>query len=633
MGEIARQRNIPLVCLLVAYTLLAVGYSAVMPLGEAPDEVSHYAYARYLALEHDLPPPAGPARGEVFQPPLYYALGALVSWWIPEGDFSIKANSDYAPAIADQVPNVLLHTRQEAFPWRDGALAWHLMRLVSVEMGIITVWATYALALLAFPHRPWLALAAAAFNAFLPEFLFISGAVNNDNLAAMLAGLILLQAGRVMASDTMEQHRPVGTLARVIHAGSNCPWIWLGVLLGLGFWTKLSMLVFMPLAGALLLWVAARGGDPRAEALDRSIRWALAMGIPAFLITLPWAWHNLMTWGDPLGWALLRQVTEALPGPLTWHDYQVWLVDLYQSFWGRFGGAAHVRLPGLLYWFLGMLVLGAITGMGRLAWRYLRGEGNPQARRLLPFLGLHICLVASLMVLWANTNKGTGQARLAYPALGPISIFFTVGLAEIGAWVGAKDRQGRSGIYHTDRLVAGGLAGGMLALAAAVLLGFLLPLYHLPQRIALGDIPAAARRGPFDFGGEVRLLGWQLERTILTPGEVTYVTLYWQALRPPEEDYWLFLRLETDDGKVVWSKDGSPSAGRDSTDLWREGDVLMARHRIALAEDIPLGRYRLLAGLHRFSKWEWLSIRDDHGRILGDTIALAGIVVGDQEKR
>jgi len=177
------------------------------------------------------------------------------------------------------------------------------------------------------------------------------------------------------------------------------------------------------------------------------------------------------------------------------------------------------------------------------------------------------------------------------------------------------------------------VAGGLLTLALAVCFGFLLPLYHLPRWLSLDQVPVAARKGPFDFGGQVRLLGWQAEKTVLAPGEVTYVTIYWQALTDPAEDYWLLLRLQGEDGKDVWGKDGSPSAGRDSTDLWRGGQVIAARHRVVVPSEASPGSYRLLAGLHRFGRWEWLLIQDQDGRVLGDTIALVGLSVREENKR
>jgi hypothetical protein len=165
-------------------------------------------------------------------------------------------------------------------------------------------------------------------------------------------------------------------------------------------------------------------------------------------------------------------------------------------------------------------------------------------------------------------------------------------------------------------------AGGLLILSVVTLVGYLLPLYHLSPRISRGDVPASALHGPFVFGGEIRLLGWALDKDALAPGEITFLTLYWQVDAAPREDYWLLLRLQGAGDRSVWDKDGSPSAGRDSTDTWSAGGIVSARHRIALSEQTPPGTYRLLVGLHRFGAWDWLMIRDGTGQLLGDTIAL-----------
>ena len=170
----------------------------------------------------------------------------------------------------------------------------------------------------------------------------------------------------------------------------------------------------------------------------------------------------------------------------------------------------------------------------------------------------------------------------------------------------------------------------MLTFTLVVLFGYLLPMYSPPARIGLSEIPPAARKGPFDLNGQIRLLGWQAERTTLAPGEATHVTLYWQALTDPQEDYRLFFRLQAGQDEPVWEKDDSPSAGQDSTDLWRQGDVLAVRHRLALAADAPPGRYRLLAGVHAFGNWDWLMLYDEYGKSLGDVIALEDFVIARQ---
>jgi hypothetical protein len=636
------------------YVLVATAYSVVLPLGEAPDEVSHYSYARHIAVQGRLPVSEGAASGEAFQPPLYYAIGAAISAWIPEGDFTVKGNSDYSLAVVDSVPNVLLHTGQEAFPYRDGALAWHLIRLASVAMGAVTVWATYALARRVVPARRSLAVAAAAFVAFLPEFLFISGSVNNDNLATMISSLTLLQMARLWRTEPgVERESETAALADRSSASHSAgvaggvPWLYLGLLLGLGFWTKLSLLVFWPTACLVALQVVSSAKVRWGESLRSLLGIGLLVFVPATLITLPLIARNLTAYGDPLGWSLMRRVTEAVAGQLTLWDYGIWLLHFFQSFWGRFGGAAHVLMHPLVYAGLALVSAMALFGVIRFVWKsrnveavaidhgdgFDAGTGGAApgfSRGLLALLGLHCLLVGLLLWQWAHTNQGSGQARLAYPALSAISLFFVLGLAETGAWVASRARRCRlvrSGAWARLPQI---VVGGLLALSVVTLVGYLLPLYHLPPRITPGNVPASALRGPFIFGREIRLMGWAVDRNALISGESTYVTLYWQVDAAPREDYWLLLRLQGEGDRSVWAKDGSPSAGRDSTDTWRAGDIVAARHRIALSDQTPPGRYRLTAGLHRFGAWDWLMIGDGTGKTLGDTIALEEFTIASK---
>lgn len=182
--------------ILIAYLILASWYSVTIPLGEAPDEAPHYSLIRYVARERGYP--TGEEEHEAFQPPLYYALGALVTFWIDTDDFVIKANSDFSFTHSEAPQNLSLHTSAESFPYRGWALAWHLVRWLSVIMGAVTVGATYALAREIFPRDPSIALGSAALNAFIPAYLFISSVANNDNLATMLSSLILILMVRVI---------------------------------------------------------------------------------------------------------------------------------------------------------------------------------------------------------------------------------------------------------------------------------------------------------------------------------------------------------------------------------------------------------------------------------------------------
>ena len=164
--------------LLLARLALGLAYSIAIPAGEAPDEADHLAYAAYIAREHRLP--QGAEMTQAKHPPLYHALAAAVGGRAGMDTSFLRANPDVG-FTADAAPNFFVHTTLEDWPWRDGPLAMHLARLVSVLAGVGLVAAVYALGVAVWPRRPDLALAAAAFVAFLPESLFIAAAMNNDS--------------------------------------------------------------------------------------------------------------------------------------------------------------------------------------------------------------------------------------------------------------------------------------------------------------------------------------------------------------------------------------------------------------------------------------------------------------------
>ncbi|HID86254.1 MAG TPA: flippase-like domain-containing protein, partial [Anaerolineae bacterium] len=189
----------PLSPLLAIFLALGVTYSVVNPLFEAPDEVWHTLYVKHLADGKGLPVhdliSEQPWRQEGSQPPLYYLAAALATAWVDtdDADAVIRYNPHAAIGLATAYgnKNVMAHTAWEAFPWRGTVLAAHLARLLSVLMGAGTVLCTYLLALEIFPGRRALAAGAAAINAFNPQFLFISAAINNDVAVTLFSSLAL----------------------------------------------------------------------------------------------------------------------------------------------------------------------------------------------------------------------------------------------------------------------------------------------------------------------------------------------------------------------------------------------------------------------------------------------------------
>ena len=135
--SIARSPRRIFVAILAIYLLLAVGYSVALPLGEAPDEADHYAYIVYLGQNRTLP--VGPEVTQGKHPPLYHAAAAALTAWTGLDFTFLRSNPDALPLGPDKPPNFFVHTTLESFPWRGGALALHLARLLSVALGAVTV--------------------------------------------------------------------------------------------------------------------------------------------------------------------------------------------------------------------------------------------------------------------------------------------------------------------------------------------------------------------------------------------------------------------------------------------------------------------------------------------------------------
>ncbi len=556
--------------LLGLFIALALAYSIVIPLGEAPDEVSHWAYVESIAMQSRLPTPEGAAAGEANQPPLYYWLTALATAWIPRADFAILANPDFVlddPAT----PNLLLHPRREAFPYYGVALAWHWARVLSVLLGAVTVWATWRSAQEFFPDNVALPLATAAWVAFLPGWVSLAAVVNNDNLIGMLSALAIWQTLR------LERTR------------RGCDAVWLGGLLGLAWLTKLSAAAvwgFVALALIVLAW--------RTRAWRQIATLAAICFGAAIVIALPWLAYNWVTYGDPLGWALYLQVGTVRPTPMNWADWQVVGWQLLTSFWGRYGGALQIHMPTPIY--LGASVLAILAAGGLIGARR-----TPAIRRVLLWLALFGLPMLAAYLQWARMDYGAGQARRLYPMLPLLALALTAGVAQIFR-------------AHASRAVAvwSGALGG-LGIGALIFLGgvYAAPSQNLAQLPALGGAQA-----PSDFGQVIRVQDYRITQVRRADGVALAVEVYWQALQSPAENYWLLLQLADRNGSVAEAS-SVPAAGRRTTDVWRAGQAFVSTHTLIVPASVAPGRYTLRLGLHPAGVWDWLPVRDQEMLMLG----------------
>ncbi len=555
--------------ILSIYLILALAYSVVQPLGEAPDEADHYAYVRYLGLHHALP--SGPEVTQSKHPPLYHAAAAALTSWTGLDFAFLRSNPDAFPLGPDAPANFFVHTTLEDFPWQGGALAMHLGRLLSVLFGAVTVWAAWRLGSVLFPERSEVGLLAAAFLAGLPGFLYIAGAMSNDNAAGALGSLALL------------------LLAQTLRRGAA--WkrsLGLGVVFGLGLLAKLGTLSLWPLvvlalAGAF--WPRRR--QPRAwlEAAGHAVlAWGLGLAIAS-----PWLLRNWRLYGDPMGWSLVRATVDQRTGPLTGADL-VWLGrGLFTYFWGRFGPIGQVRYPAPHYLLFLLVVL--LLALGAIHYlRRLLPRDHPSIFSVL-LLAAAPALVVLSIVQYSTIALGTDQARLMWPAV-----------AAIAGWVGVGVAGGANRLRLPVRVLVPGFIALMAAFGLAALGLVLRPAFAPDPALTLRPAPAAAPIAV--FGDHLELVGANLPAEPLVVGAPLALRLRWQVDAPVSDDLRPVVRLVHEDGWLAAEWDHSPAEGRYPTDRWQPGTVVIDPYHLQPNPASP-GRYQVLVGVRPF-RGEWL---------------------------
>jgi hypothetical protein len=82
-----------------------------------------------------------------------------------------------------------------------------------------------------------------------------------------------------------------------------------------------------------------------------------------------------------------------------------------------------------------------------------------------------------------------------------------------------------------------------------------------------------------------------------------------------------------EEGKFLMYVDGSPTAGRDTTDRWRPGQPLASRHLLPIPDYGQPGTYRLTISVHPFGQQVWLPAVGAGGTALGDQLVLPETII------
>ncbi len=629
------ERHRAITFILATFIALGLIYSLVTPIFESPDEIYHYFVIKHLADGKGLPvqSPEDPGlwEQEGSQPPLYYLMGALATFWIDTSDAEAllwrNPQANIGTPLDPGNKNVIVHTQRESFPYRGTTLAVHFVRLLSVLLGAGTVFLTYKLALEVFPDHEHLAVGAAAINAFVPQFLFISGSINNDNLVTFLASLALLLLIRNI-------QYPISNTIRILDIG-YC--VLPGFVLGLACLSKLNGLGLLVLTAIILIVEAYRRRSPR-PLVGGTIALAVAMTVAGW-----WYVRNWTLYGDPTGLNMMLEVVGRGSPPSSLPELWGELEGLRMSFWALFGWFSVLVSP-VAYGILDVVSLLALVGLAiwfvRRRWlsetrfleafvpntRALAGTsdvpGSIVKREKPGFFTLGVLILWSAIVLlglirWTWTTPGT-QGRLLFPAISALCILLMLGLSQL-----VPER-------YTKTLVTV-ISLAMFAFAALCPFLYIGPAYARPPIISPDEIPPDVIH---DFGGEIRLLGYQLDREKTGPGETVGITFYWQGLTEMKEDYYLFIHLLGRRGQLVGNEDTYHGWGTYPTSLWRPGEIIGDTYQLPIIEDVLApSLIRVDVGLYDPTTGQELTVSDPRGQPIGKSIVIGQLKMSPQERQ
>ncbi|MGD9147825.1 MAG: DUF2079 domain-containing protein [Anaerolineae bacterium] len=113
------------------------------------------------------------------------------------------------------------------------------------------------------------------------------------------------------------------------------------------------------------------------------------------------------------------------------------------------------------------------------------------------------------------------------------------------------------------------------------------------------DAPSPQHALDADFGGQIRLLGYDLEQATRNTGHESRLRLYWQAQAPVDTSYTVFAQLLGPAGDVRAQVDAVPQGGGYPTTWWLPGEVVADSLVLELPPDASRdGDYRLIVGLY-----------------------------------
>ncbi|KAB2863148.1 MAG: hypothetical protein F9K46_06175 [Anaerolineae bacterium] len=447
--------------MLVVYSLLVGLYSFNTPLFEAPDAYYHFAVIEYIARTGERPPREKPALTDAWQQatyhaPLYYFIAATLIAPVDTSDFPLEFQRNWHGQIGE--PHASDNHNFAAYiptDWHKTELAVRIVQFFSMVLGGLTLISIYILARGITPTKPGIALLAVLIVMLNPQFIYMSGMVNNDNLVTTLT--IAAMALLIWIIRHGATWRSIGLLS---------------LLLAMNALAKASGMLLYPVVIVGLLYVGWRDKWRWQQWLGYAmLGFVLWAGIASW-----WYIQNLSEGAEATNIDRMIAVVGGRTGPIDiWADFR----GLYYSFWGLFGWFNIIAPVDFYRWTLilmGFAGIGLLIGSFRAVRSRLPTHDNAVIVALLTLQALII------EVSWYDYvhRVVSGQGRLWFPLLGGLACAMAYGLK----------------VWHPKWLTVP-LLGGMAAATIGFPILLIAPTFATPSQIPIDEWRPPANAASF----------------------------------------------------------------------------------------------------------------------------------------
>ena len=384
-----------LVSILLLFIISGLFYSYYTPLWSPPDEERHFAYCEYIAQNHRLPHLVFEEKerniAQAIHPPLFYLLASLFC----KNDGQLIQET----VLVNDGPgfNTITHPENEStFPFLAKAREAHLIRLFSLLLSTAAVCLVYLLVIVVFPGETALAVAATIFVAMNPQFLHISVSVSNEPFSCLLSTAYLFTLlYYITQKATLKHHCAVG------------------LLLGFCLLSKLSLVFYLPVTVAILVYVHRSDTRKLFESL------VCTFGSAA-LVAGWWYVRNWLVFDDPLLTTFLidSQPWGLRSAPFSFDYALTILSNTFLSFFGNFG--AHQFSISTIHLFIYAL----ITMLGILGWFRISKRKKPTSFQVQAFciVLLSLCGCVIFFIVMNMKYIGVSMGRYLFVVIAPIAL-------------------------------------------------------------------------------------------------------------------------------------------------------------------------------------------------------------------